>query len=71
MYSGKILLGAAGFASLAQALISLTNSDYSGITAGVPFEITWSGQSEGSTVALLLKNGDAGNQMLFRTIGSK
>lgn len=71
MYSGKILLGAAGFASLAQALVSLTNSDYSGITAGVPFEITWAGQSEGSTVALLLKNGDASNQMLFRTIGSK
>ena len=71
MYSGNILLGAAGFASLAQALIILTNSDYSGITAGVPFDITWAGQSEGSTVALLLKNGDADNQMLFRTIGSK
>ena len=44
MHSFKSLCAAAivAAASIAQA-IEFTNSDYSGITAGQPFEITWSG----------------------------
>ena len=36
------LTAAALAASVAQA-VQFTNSDYSGITAGQPFEISWSG----------------------------
>jgi len=48
----------AAVAAVVNAAI-LTNPDYSGITAGVPFTITWSGAS--GPVTIILKNGPAGN----------
>jgi len=67
MHFAKFL---AAVASLAMAnAIAFTNSDYSGITAGVPFTLTWSGQV--GLANLLLKNGPAENQLLVATIASK
>lgn len=68
MYFTKLLLAAAGCA-VANAAVSLTNADYAGITVGVPFEITWTGQV--GLVSVLLKNGPGDDQLLVGTLAGK
>lgn len=68
MFFPKTLLVLSGF-TLAQAFVALTNTDYSGITVGVPFNITWGGQT--GLVTLKLKNGPAEAQLLVGTIAGK
>jgi hypothetical protein len=46
-----------------------TNSAFAGITAGTPFNITWSGATTG--VTLLLKNGASTDLKTVSTIASK
>ena len=65
----KATLVALSGASIANALVALTNSDYSGITVGVPFNVTWAGQV--GLVTLKLKNGPAEAQLLVDTIAGK
>ncbi|RYP89622.1 hypothetical protein DL770_004269 [Monosporascus sp. CRB-9-2] len=53
----KFTISSIILAGLATAQLILTNSDYNGIEAGEPFEITWSGA--GGPVTLNLMNGPA------------
>jgi hypothetical protein len=59
MHFTKIAIAAATI-GLAAAQVLFTNSDFSGIEAGEPFEITWTGNV--GPVTLTLKNGPADNQ---------
>ncbi len=68
MYFAKVLAALAA-STIVAAQVALTNSDYSGITIGVPLEISWAGNT--GTVKLLLKNGPADNQALVGTIAGK
>lgn len=65
----KLLIAAAAFAVASAQTVKFTNTDFSGITVGSPFNITWSGAT--SDITLKLKNGPTNAQLLVETIGSK
>src|SRR5277367_5570723 len=65
----KLLIAAAAFAVAGAQTVKFTNTNFSGITVGSPFNITWSGAT--SDITLKLKNGPANAQLLVETIGSK
>lgn len=65
----KLLVAAAAFAVASAQTVKLTNSNFSGITVGSPFNITWSGAT--SDITLKLKNGPVNAQQLVETIASK
>lgn len=67
MQIGQIITASALFA-MANAIVQLTNSDFSGITAGTPFNITWSGNT--GPVNLLLKSGPSTDLVTSGTIAS-
>ena len=69
MQFAKLLVAAAAFAVASAQSVQFTNSNFSGITVGSPFNITWSGAT--SDITLKLKNGPANAQQLVETIGSK
>lgn len=69
MQFAKLLVAAAAFAVASAQTVQFTDSNFSGIKVGSPFNITWSGAT--SDITLKLKNGPADAQQLVETIGSK
>jgi hypothetical protein len=65
----KFLLAAAAFTLASAQTVQFTNSNFSGIKVGVPFNITWSGASSGIT--LKLKNGLTTAQNFVMDIAGK
>jgi hypothetical protein len=65
----KLLVAAAAFAVASAQTVKFTNSNFSGIKVGSPFNITWSGAT--SDITLKLKNGPVDAQLLVETIASK
>jgi hypothetical protein len=65
----KLLVAATTFVFASAQTVKFTNTNFSGITVGSPFNITWSGAT--SDITLKLKNGPTNAQLLFETIASK
>lgn len=55
----KFIISSIILAGMAYANVALTNSDFSGIEAGKPFEITWTGAN--APVTITLKTGPSDN----------
>jgi hypothetical protein len=67
MQFSKVLVAAAAFV-VAQA-VEFTNPSFNSVTAGQPFNITWSGAV--GAVTIVLKNGPPTALVTVTTIGSK
>ena len=65
----KLLIATAAFAVASAQTYSFTNSNFTGITVGQPFEITWTPKT--GTVTIKLKTGDPNAQTLVAPIVSK
>lgn len=68
MQFSKFIVAAAAF-SVAQALVQFTNPSFNSVTAGQPFNITWSGAS--GAVTLTLKDGPSTALVTVNQIASK
>jgi hypothetical protein len=65
----KFIVAAATVAVATAQSVAFTNSNFGGIKAGTPFNITWSGAT--SDITLKLKTGPASAQQFVSTIASK
>lgn len=65
----KFIVSSIALASLASAKVALTNSDFSDIEAGKPFEITWAEAT--GPVTITLKSGASDNLSDVAQIASK
>lgn len=68
MLFSKLIVATAAFA-IAQAAVEFTNPTFSTITAGKPFNLTWSGAD--GPVTLTLKDGPSTALVTVNTIASK
>lgn len=66
MYISKVMLAAAYFVAVYASTVAITNLDFSNITVGAPFVITWVNNT--GLVTLELMDGPKNNLQLVQTI---